>query len=862
VYALMKLFTAFLSHVVLGIILLISYTANAQLLETRISITFPETTLDHDIAQLQKATGIPFAYEASGLSKVYVRAHSFKNARLKVILRELLQYSDYIFQESHEVVVIGPKKTSAGHSRSYLLKAVIEDKKSGERLKGVAVYDPRNNNFYTYSDDNGYFSMPTGSDTLQLRLSYLSYKPVEIALKVDDAVLYRIKMEVAVKDLDSILIIAPGDIKSYSDLTKISASGKNIPLLPGFSGDMDLLNLIKVTPGIAQANDGSGNFIVRGGAPDQNLMLLDGFNIYTTTHLFGLISTVNAHAVNDVNIYKGAFPSRYSGRISSVYDIASKKGDPEQYHGRFSLGTTMSEFYIEGPIRKSKSGFLLAARRSYHDQYIRQFTPGITFYFQDLNCRFSHRLSENDQLYFSGYLSGDYFQFSKDAVDSSGIKTDRTITLQTKNNGGSICWKHRQGAVTTDFTMHYSGYKLYVKNDIASADQFMRLTSEEQIQSGLYEGGAKLLLSYVPNKAHTLEAGLYYTKHSFDPNMFTISFTSSDTSVFPNIKDQQVINDPDAYQSGIFIEDNFSLGNKIKASAGIHGSFYHTQSTSYFFPQPRMSLRYLFEPGWSLCLSYARMQQSLLRISISQTSLPVDFWIPSSGTMKPQMSDQVSIGVDGKIKKGLFHFGAEGYYKNIRNITDYLILQAASPLNPTWGDVTTTGSGAAYGVECSITKSRGTFHTYLSYALSWSTRNFPEINNGHTFFYKYDRRHNINFVNTYKLGKFLELSTVFSFQSKPRPPVLIIKTTDMSQNAEELKRMAAATHLEAYHRLDAGINWTTPYTDNIRGTWSLNVLNVYNRENAFYYFSNGNGNQLAGVSLLPLTVALAYSLNF
>lgn len=858
--------------------------ANAQLLDTRVSVSLDSSSLDRSLLQLQHTTGLSFAYETSSLHAVPVAAKTFRKEKLSTILRYLFKGTGYQFEERYDVIVISPDKDAVrAGGRERLLKGVIEDKVTGERLPGVAIYDADNKYAGSYTDQDGYFSIPATSDTLKLQLSYMSYKPVEIVLLATAGPAIRIKMDVPQKDLDAVLVVLPADISTFSPLSDVAPSLSYLSALPKFAGDVDLLSMTKIAPGIQETVDGSGSILVRGGAPDQNLLLIDDATIYGATHLFGLASSVNVLAVRDIHIYKSSFPARFAGRISSVWDISLKNGNPEKLHGTLSIGNFASDFMLEGPIIKNKTTFLVSGRRSYHDYYIRYFTPGLkTFYYQDLNVKLHHRFSDKDDIYFTIYYSKDKFNLNSDTIpvvdDYPRIRQAifQNLLLNTENRAAVFRWCHYFNAkLSTNLRLSYSDYRLLMGNNNATIttlpfiEKTLVTNTDESIRTGLSDFSAKLTTQYALSASHNLEAGIYYTRHTFTPHTFNTVFSASDSLLAPPPPPlHDIIRDESVHEADFFVEDNFDVSTRLKIVGGIHLNKYFSGSASYFSFQPRLRIHYQFQPKWSLDIGYVSMQQSLHRLSISRTSLPVDFWIPATSIIKPQLSNQVSAGISGKLFHDLLDLSIESYYKSMRNVADYLLIppvdSSQERKETSWDERVTSGKGAAYGIEISIRKSKGKLKSWVSYALSWSNRTFPEINNGQTFPFKYERRHSINIINVLQLGKHLEVSGIFSFQSMARPPVLTIKTADNSPLAEYFRATAALTEQLAYHRLDLGANWLMQYgKKGVKAILNLSVINVYNRKNVFYYFSGAeDGSTPLSTTLMPIAVSLSYTLKF
>lgn len=857
--------------------------ANAQLLDTRVSITLDSSGLDRNLLKLQHATGLSFAYETSGLPAHFVPTKTFCNEKLSTMLQYLFKGTGYQFEERHGVIIIAPGEAGlkAG-ALERLIRGVIEDKETGERLPGVAIYSADNKYTGTYTDKDGYFSMTALSDTLKLQLSYMSYKPVEIVLLAAGTTVVRIKMDIPQKNLDSVLVVLPKDISVISPLSDVSPSLSYLSSLPKFAGDVDLLSMTKIAPGIQETVDGSGSILVRGGAPDQNLLLMDDATIYGATHLFGLASSTNTLAVKDIHIYKSLFPARFAGRISSVWDISLKNGNPEKLHGTLSMGTLASDFIFEGPIVKNKTTFMVSGRRSYHDYYIRRFTPGLkNFYYQDINAKIHHRFSDKDDIFFTVYYSEDKFNLGSDTLlvlDDLPFVQQRifqNLLLNTQNLAATSKWRHYWGTrLSSNLILSFSDYRQLLENRNSTITSFPLFGKSilthvnESIYAGLSDLSAKLIARYALSNTHDLEGGIYYTRHSFVPHTFTINFSSSDSFLAPPPSPlNDVIRDETVNELDLFLEDNFEVSSELVIVGGLHLNKYFSGKTSYFSFQPRLRIHYKFRQKWSLDVGYTSMQQSLHRLSISRTSLPVDFWIPSTDIIKPQVSNQLSAGVSGDLLHGLLSLSIESYYKSMKNVADYLLIppmdSSQEKKESSWDPKVTSGKGAAYGIEISIRKSNGQLKSWFSYALSWSNRTFPEINNGKTFPFKYERRHSINIINVLKLSKHFDVSCIFSFQSTAKPPVLTIKTSDTTSMAEHLRATAALTEQLAYHRLDLGVNWFMQYGKGVSGILNLSVLNVYNRKNVFYYFSGAQDNtRPLSTTLMPVAVSLSYTLKF
>ncbi len=512
--------------------------------------------------------------------------------------------------------------------------------------------------------------------------------------------------------------------------------------------------------------------------------MLDGVVIYDATHLLELMSFVNSNIVKNITIYKGAFPARYGGRISSIWDISLKNGNPERIHGNLCIGSLASDFMVEGPLIKNKTTFAISGRRSYHDYFARIFTPGLTFYFQDLNVKVSHRLSEKDRLYFSTYISRDKFELKSDSIDMGEIKYPFTVQrLDARNQAAVLGWKHDHSeALHTNFSLMYSDYQVSTETSyqylLDRDGKTWTGNSKGTSGTGQYDLAANFRLSYEISPANSLEAGVTYTKHTWRPHTYLIR--SEDVLIVPIRKDyppvirsSEIWNKP-ADEMTLYAEQKRRLFSRMNASWGLHLSRYASGKVSYYSLQPRVNVNYQLPRSLFLNLAYSRMQQNLHRMSVSATSLPTNYWLPATDSIKPQIADQVGLSLSGKLMGGMLGFSVETYYKRVDNVLEYLEFRTSDTGiimgHGSWTSKVTAGKSTSYGLELSIRKSKGNFRGWLSYTLSWSDLTMPEVNNGLSFPYRYNRRHNLNLVGTYKCGKHLELSASFSFPEQTRYP--------------------------------------------------------------------------------------------
>ncbi|WP_118952551.1 TonB-dependent receptor [Taibaiella helva] len=861
--------------------------AQGQLANTRVTVHIGSGSLDQCLVQLEKATGFFFAYEVTGIrtAKPGVKEKNFRDELLADVLYYLLEGSGYTFSEKQGGIAIVPGRLPA-RPRQHLFTGVIEDKETGALLEGVSIVAESDPYSGTITDKNGYFKLPAQTDTLRVLLRYMSYKPANIILFADRSV--KIKMDIDLEDMDSVLVVAPSDIRPYSALSPLSVY--ELSFLPRLMGNADLISMVKIIPGIQEANNGSGSVLVRGGAPDQNLIILDGMTLYDAMHLFGLMSFINPNMVKSIDIYKEAFPARYGGRLSSVWDISLKNGNTEKLHGNLCLGSLASDIMLEGPLFKHKTTFALSARRTYHDYFARLSTPGLTFHFLDLNVKLCHRFSDKNQVYFSAYASGD--KFNLDNHDtlvtaqevnyySVGGKTYSISTeasssffnnsaFRSRNHAATVGWQHYSDRFKANVAFLYSGYKIDASDRNSGffyANPSWDTSSRNNYsQTAQQDFAARSQARYRLDETHCLEGGFSYTRYHFSPYRYTQADSAIRSGVaFPSLLFQDFIAGQDANEVSFFLEDTKAFSSRLNISAGLFTSKYFHEKASYFSLQPRFSFRYQLKPSWFLSGAYSRMQQHLHRIyPLTTTSLPYAYWIPSTDSIKPQQSHQLSLSLSGKLCNDIFEFSAGAYYKHAQNKLEYLDSRVDPPPygpallgSDSWVRKVAAGSLMAYGMEYSVRKAKGNLRGWLSYALSWSYLTMPEVNEGKHFEYNNNRRHNLNLVGIYQLGKHLELSATFTFQSKP-PARIFIEKTFAPNTYTTQGLMVSNFQLGTYHRLDISASWRMQYKGDIYAVWNLSIFNVYNRPNPLYYVNN----PAANTALFPILVSASYALNF
>ncbi len=763
-------------------------------------------------------------------------------------------------------------------AQSHTISGYIKDKASGESLIASNVFnkaDLKGTTTNTY----GFYSLTLPQDSITLVVSYVGYTSVESTFYLDKDIELNIELASSI-ELDEIVITAEEEIQQQTQMSAVTVKVKQIQALPSLMGEVDVLKVLQLLPGVQSGTEGSSGLYVRGGGPDQNLILLDGVPIYNSSHLFGFFSVFNADAINNVELIKGGFPARYGGRLSSVIDISLKEGNVKEFKGTATIGLIASKVTLEAPIIKDKTSFLFSARRTYIDilaqPIIKAQNNGGSagYYFYDLNAKINHKFSNNDRLYLSGFFGKDkaYSKFSGSYVDgaNSSSYTDK-FGLNWGNAIGAARWNHLfNPKLFSNLTLTYSKYNFAVfeENTTSTTDNSGTKTETFAIQydSGIEDFAAKLDFDFIPNPNHYVRFGANGINHSFNPGVLAYKSTDVDT-VAGSFQTK-------AFEFATYIEDDFRVTDKLKVNAGLHFSGFDVENTLYTSLQPRIAARYLLNSSISVKASYSQMAQYIHLLSNSGIGLPTDLWVPSTSKVKPQTSYQYAIGVAKKFNKS-YELSVEGYYKKMDNLLEYKDGASFTSVNKDWQDKIEVGSGTSYGAEVFFQKKLGKITGWVGYTLSWTNRQFENVNFGKPFPYRYDRRHDVSVTSVYKLSENIQLAAAWVYGTGN---AVSLPTKSYLKNGAnqgdyygnygtdiQYYEGRNGYRMEAYHRLDFSIAWTKVKKNGIRKL-TLGFYNMYNHKNPFfiqqgYNYQTGQ-KKFVQYSLMPIIPSISYRFDF
>ena len=778
-------------------------------------------------------------------------------------------------------------------TEEYTVSGFVEDSETGERLIGANVFTSDNQNG-TFSNNYGFFSLTLTSGEQELNFSYLGYQLQSKVIKLDRN--KRLKVELVPSlTLKEVLVIASEASNAVQMEAKMNFSRERLPVekvksLPRLGGEVDLIRVAQLYPGVNSGADGVGGLHVRGGNADQNLILLDGVPIYNGLHALGIFSIFNSNAVKSAKLIKGGFPARYGGRLSSVMDIRTREGNFYDYKAEFGASLISADATVEGPIQKGKSSFFFSGRRAFTDLYLKPLTEysknqrseeGFTsYYFYDLNGKLNFSLSDKDKLYLSFYTGGDLFHDESDFRQNSDLFTLRDADEQEFDWGNTISavrWNHLFGAkLFANTTLTFSKFR-YRSKDLTQSlfelNGFDRqdLFSLTQYRSEIEDLAAKIDFDYLPNKTHTIKFGASAIHHQFRPGLL---FFNGDLELFGpqelNFTDT-LANSPttSGNEYAVYAEDQIHFNDFISADIGLFASVWTNNGQSYLSLQPRLTARMALSPNYFFSASYTRMTQYLHLLTNSGIGLPIDLWMPSTTLIEPERSWQ-AVANFSYISKDLFQVSLEAYYKKMDNLISFLESPTTVSLDArNWENEVAVGQGRSYGLEFSIRKQKGKTTGWLSYTLSKATRQFDEINNGESFPFKYDRTHDFKIVLSHKFSQNIELSGnwIYATGSALTLPTGQYDYPGQNGNIPVYNyEKRNGFRLPDYHRLDLGINF---YTINTWGRqiFTLGAFNFYNRRNPLYYkIRNSRVNigsqELVQVNILPFIPSLSYRIKF
>jgi hypothetical protein len=762
----------------------------------------------------------------------------------------------------------------------FVLNGYVKDSLTGETIAGASIAVSGEQRGVT-SNQFGFYSITLAQGNYTITLTHISYQGKSIAVNLTQNQSFNFDV-VPKSALNTEVIVytkrRDGNVKN-AQMGRTDLSINQIKSIPAFMGEVDPLKAIQLLPGVRNAGEGNAGFYVRGGGPDQNLILLDDAVVYNTGHLFGFFSVFNGDAIKNVSLTKGGMPAQYGGRLSSVLDVTMKDGNINKFQSEGGIGLIASRFSIQGPVKKDKASFIISARRTYIDALIKPAIKktssfyGSGYYFYDLNTKINYRFSAKDRLFLSGY-------FGRDVFDFNNSKRSFSTRVPWGNATGSLRWNHVfNRRLFSNTTLLYNNYKFDFS---ARQDNF-----EIGLSSGIRDISIKSDFDYYPLPKHRLKFGGLLTWHKFIPN---VASGRQDSIIFkPNNESTKY-----AAETALYLQDDWEVCEKIKINYGLRwsgftqvGPFtkYITDADGnkldsvmykkgetvkpYGGLEPRVTVRFALNNSTSIKAAITRNLQYIHLVTNAGSTLPTDLWVPSTYRVRPQIGWLYAAGFFKNFNDNMYETSVELYYKNMENQVEYKEGYTPSLKDPEQEFV--FGRGWSYGSEFLINKTKGRFTGWLGYTLSWTWRKFAELNSGLKYPARYDRRHDISVVANYEVSKKWKLGGVFVYGTGSAitlPERFYIVNGVLTQEYSSLNQY----RMPAYHRMDLSATYTPipKKKRKLNGYWVFSLYNTYSRMNPYFIYFDQSGSvansdlkvEARQVSLFPVLPAVTWNFKF
>ncbi|MEI7499495.1 MAG: TonB-dependent receptor [Bacteroidota bacterium] len=719
----------------------------------------------------------------------------------------------------------------------YSINGKIRDQSSGEALVGATIF-VKELKTGAVSDVYGNYSLTLNEGNYTLIYSYIGYSTIEKTIQLNKDLKITLELLPQQRQLKEVVITSEKNDKNVvkPEMSTFRMDIKTIQRIPALMGEVDIIKAIQMLPGVQSVGEGSSGFSVRGGAPDQNLILLDEATVYNASHLMGFFSVFNNDAIKDVKLYKGDIPANYGGRLSSVLDVRMNEGNSKKFEINGGIGIIASRLTLEGPIVKDRSSFIVSGRRTYADIFLplssNKALQNNRLYFYDLNAKINYRINDNNQVFLSGYFGRDVFKNG-----FAGMKWG--------NETATIRWNHLfTKQLFSNFSFIYSNYLYNLGTPAGNSNSF-------DWNSNLRDLGMKADFSYYLNTKNTIRFGASLIYHMFNPGS---AQGIGEKTVFANVK----VPNNYAFETGVYGNNEQKLGEHFTIKYGLRfsmfqntgpGTVFHydsaykaTDSTvykagvlynTYVGIEPRLGLLYDFNSLHSIKASYARTNQYLQLAQNSTVGTPLDIWFSSSPNVKPQIADQVAIGYFRNFRKNTIETSVEAYYKWMKNVVDFKDFAQLLLNNKLEGEIR-SGKAWSYGIEFLVRLNEEKVNGWISYTYSRTFRQINEINDNNPYPAPYDKPNNISIVLNWVISKRFTVSANWVYATGA-PVTFPTGRAEIGGKIVPIYSDRNQYRYQDYHRLDISLSFFSKQKPGRKFNWDLNfsVYNAYNRHNTW-----------------------------
>jgi Outer membrane receptor for ferrienterochelin and colicins len=802
------------------------FAQQGTLLSTAYKPGFSKGTIGAYLEDIKAKTKVEVSYSHATIDPAQHVSLNGNERTVSEVLNTILSgYGVSVIERRDKVLIVSPQqglKKKYSEVGFHTINGYIKDSASKEVLIGAVLYVP-SSGAGVVANAYGYYSLTLPAGRHKIVCSYIGYRADSFVLQVN-------------ADNRKDILLSPRNYLSEVVVTKtanmqpghVKLSLSDINAHPALLGENDVMRALQNVSGAQCGMDGTSSLLVRGGDPGQNLSLLDGVPVYYVDHFFGLTSIFNAEAIKTVDFYKGAFPARYGGRLSSIIDVNTKDGDMEKMHGQFTMGLVKSTLNLEGPIVKNKASFMVAGRRTWLDALWRPFTKDLSLHFYDVNVKANYIYNSDNRFYASFYNGRD------------------KMALKAQGTDGSLSWGNTVSAVKWNRIINpklfvntiatYSQFKFQLREKREVEDASANSTLDYSGNSTISDAALKIQAQWYPSAQHSIQAGIGYSNSKFVPvereDSYNLGIGFSSASFYSN-------------EITLFAEDEIKVTEKWLLRPGLHWANWISTDYNYSSLQPRIYVAFKLKPEHTIYGSYTQMSQFLHSISSSAMSFQSDFWLPSTSRVKPEEAVMGSLGYMANLKRN-FSYNVEVYYKDVQNLTMYNPGKNIFDNTLNWDEKILQGIGWGYGIEFNMQKKLGKFYTSAAYTLSWSNRKFDLLNDGKAFPYRYDRRHNLKLALTYKPSKKFSATANWTYMSGEAITIPDQVFADLDNNLVADGNSLYGNNVYSYsystingyrlppiHRLDVGVD-RTKYRKRSERTWSLGVFNAYAQRNVLF----------------------------
>lgn len=803
---------------------------------------------------------------------------------------------------------------SAFAQRQYTVSGYVVDAESGERLIGAAVFDTLSHQG-AVTNTAGFYSISLPASTpCALVATYVGYAPS--APFTTDSTHFHSFVLTSTTHLQEVTVTGHQSISAPDNvqMSAIEVPVSQILTIPAMGGEVDVLKAIQLLPGVQAAGEGNAGLYVRGGGPDENLVMLDGAPLYNINHAMGMFSVFNADAIKNVTLYKGNFPARFGSRLSSIIDVRQKEGNNTFWHGGISVGLIASKLNLEGPIFSkaqldslkngytphAKTTFNISARRTYFDVLTAPLIAALVgseggmslmagYYFYDVNAKLCHTFSDKDRLSIGFYNGADveYLHMTEKPDKNNQYKMD--MRYSWGNTLAAIDWQHRiDHRLFLNTSVHYTGYmcRMNQSMNMHSIDEGATSDFDQQMgyHSMIHDVAASSQLEYMPNQRHHLMAGLEYTYHYFRPSVENHFIYSAEESK-PILKQDTTLGGDilHGHEVAAFIEDTWTPTRWFRLNYGARFSMYGINGKVYPSAEPRIGARFLLHKDVALKMSYSYMSQYVHLLSSSQVSMPSDLWVPVTTDIPPMRSMQVAAGISYNVLDQV-ELSVEGYYKRSLNLLEYKDGATFMGYTDDWQQQVEVGNGWSYGVEFLAQRKIGPVTGWIGYTWSRSMRQFEHINFGKPFHAKYEREHDFSITLQYQITPRIDIAATWIYGTGNRGTLVTQRYHDQDIGGlwVDYFKERNGYVMPDYHRLDLAANFHFPHKHSMQGKkgkidgyygkggWLKNAehilnfscYNAYCHMNPMYIEQDVFNGKLYQVSIFPILPSLSYLFKF